>query len=601
MTDEQFHNALPVEFWREVVDRVAKECPDTLLLAEAFWLMESYFVRTLGMHRVYNSAFMHMLRNEDNAGYRTILKNTLEYDPEILKRYVNFMNNPDERTAVEQFGKGDKYFGICTLMATLPGLPMLGHGQIEGYAEKYGMEFRKPYWNESPDPGLISRHEFEIFPLLHQRELFAGVDNFWMYDFERIDGLDENVYAFTNASHGKYALVVYNNNFLETSGRIKGSVGQAVRSGKSKHVKKTDVAKVFHLTRNYNAYLKFRDQSSGLWFIRPVDELIYNGFSFHLQGYEHHAFLDFQVVISDENHDYGKLWYAIGHNGVPDLDTALEELVLQPVIAPFMQLMDKGFVDYLYSRINNINPVSNKITSEFTAKIGEFLTGIDTINSISSNRSQVTVKMVNRLLAFLELKKSLTMLASPESKQVKRLAISALKKFETLNWIKNALTGWIFVSDIGDLISTENGIEQSLSWIDQWHLGKPFVNLCTQSALSWEESNSAFLAMKIAVKHQDWAKHLGQKSVKTLLREWLSDINVQSFLKVNRYNDILWYDREAFSNLLCLMELTALIQSQINGRSDSTLAETLISINVYVKQIMNLDKHSSYQVENLVN
>ena len=39
----------------------------TLLLAEAFWLMEAYFVRTLGMHRVYNSAFMIMLRDEDNA------------------------------------------------------------------------------------------------------------------------------------------------------------------------------------------------------------------------------------------------------------------------------------------------------------------------------------------------------------------------------------------------------------------------------------------------------------------------------------------------------------------------------------------------------
>ena len=39
------------------------EIPDTLLLAEAFWLMESYFVRTLGMHRVYNSAFMNFLKD----------------------------------------------------------------------------------------------------------------------------------------------------------------------------------------------------------------------------------------------------------------------------------------------------------------------------------------------------------------------------------------------------------------------------------------------------------------------------------------------------------------------------------------------------------
>ncbi|MFN8631972.1 MAG: hypothetical protein U0838_17135 [Chloroflexota bacterium] len=26
------------------------------------------------MHRVYNSAFMHMLRDEDNAGYRRVLE-----------------------------------------------------------------------------------------------------------------------------------------------------------------------------------------------------------------------------------------------------------------------------------------------------------------------------------------------------------------------------------------------------------------------------------------------------------------------------------------------------------------------------------------------
>ncbi|HVA88026.1 MAG TPA: alpha-amylase family glycosyl hydrolase, partial [Candidatus Saccharimonadales bacterium] len=107
MPKDDFERLMPVEFWREVVDRVASEVPDTLLLAEAFWLMEGYFVRTLGMHRVYNSAFMNMLRDEQNANYRSVIKNTIEFDPEVLKRYVNFMNNPDERTAVDQFGKGD--------------------------------------------------------------------------------------------------------------------------------------------------------------------------------------------------------------------------------------------------------------------------------------------------------------------------------------------------------------------------------------------------------------------------------------------------------------------------------------------------------------
>ena len=121
MTDEEFARHMPDEFWREVVDRVAAEAPDTLLLAEAFWMLEGYFVRTLGMHRVYNSAFMHMTSQERNADYRRLMRNVLEFDPEILKRYVNFMNNPDEETAAAQFGTGDKYFGVCTLMCTLPG------------------------------------------------------------------------------------------------------------------------------------------------------------------------------------------------------------------------------------------------------------------------------------------------------------------------------------------------------------------------------------------------------------------------------------------------------------------------------------------------
>ena len=178
----EFDRLMPHEFWREVVDRVAQEVPGTLLLAEAFWLLEGYFVRTLGMHRVYNSAFMHMLRDEDGAGYRKVIKETIEFDPEILKRYVNFMSNPDEKPALQQFGKGDKYFGVATVLATLPGLPMLGHGQVQGFGEQYGMEFRRAMLDEKPDPWLVERHEREIFPLLHRRAWFAEASDFLLYD-----------------------------------------------------------------------------------------------------------------------------------------------------------------------------------------------------------------------------------------------------------------------------------------------------------------------------------------------------------------------------------------------------------------------------------
>ncbi len=130
------------------------------------------------MHRVYNSAFMNMLKDEENAKYRSVIKNTLEFNPEVLKRFVNFMSNPDEETAVFQFGKEDKYFGICIDDGHPAGLPMFGHGQIEGYSEKYGMEYRYAKWNEQPDWDLVRRHEREIFPLMKRRHLFAEVGTF---------------------------------------------------------------------------------------------------------------------------------------------------------------------------------------------------------------------------------------------------------------------------------------------------------------------------------------------------------------------------------------------------------------------------------------
>jgi glycosidase len=600
MTDEQFDQAIPAEFWREVVDRVAVECPNTLLLAEAFWLMESYFVRTLGMHRVYNSAFMHMLRNEDNAGYRTILKNTLEFDPEILKRYVNFMNNPDERTAVEQFGKGDKYFGICTLMVTLPGMPMIGHGQIEGYAEKYGMEFRKPHWDEVVDENLVSRHTFEIFPLLHNRELFAGVEHFWMYDFHRNEGIDENVYALTNYLNGKSALVIYNNNFLETSGSIKWSVQQAVKSGISKTVKNTEIARALRLSRKHNAYLTFRDQSTGLSFIRPLEQIFKDGFSFHLQGYEHHVFLDFQVVTSDASHDYGRLWSILGQKGVPDLLQALEELILQPVISPWLQMMNAGYLNHLFSLMNESEKRTEQDDKEFDQKSAGLLRGIQNLTGISGEITAVHDVMGNKFSAALSLQSSLSSLSIPASKQLKSVSQKLNASITSINWLPYALIGWVYLSDIGGLIPVAEAAETALSWMDEWRITRAIEDTMTESGCSPVEVQNAIKAIRIGIRHQGWYADASSESEKQVLRKWLSDSEIQNFLKVNRYNGILWYNRESFGELMTWMQVITLVENQKPLITSATMAETLIGTGQMMSKIKLMDKKSGYQVLKLI-
>ncbi|MFN2216931.1 MAG: alpha-amylase, partial [Anaerolineales bacterium] len=300
MTIEEFNKLMPKEFWREVVDRVEKDVPGTLLLAEAFWLMEGYFVRTLGMHRVYNSAFMHMLRDEDNDKYRTLIKNVLEYDPQILQRFVNFMNNPDEKPAVEQFGKGDKYLGVCTLMVSMPGLPMFGHGQIEGYREKYGMEYKKADLDETPDEGLLKAHEWHIFPLLKQREIFASIKNFVLYDFMNKDGtVDENVIVYSNCLEAKnkegenrYSLIVYHNKNTHSNGYIKDAAG----IGSKGNISHVNLGKALNLNKSDRQFIIYRDLENNLEYIRSSKRIMDKGLFLRLKGYQHHAFLNFRTV-----------------------------------------------------------------------------------------------------------------------------------------------------------------------------------------------------------------------------------------------------------------------------------------------------------------
>jgi glycosidase len=286
LSNAEFNRRMPKEFWREVVDRVAAEAPGTLLLAEAFWLLEGYFVRTLGMHRVYNSAFMHMLRDEDNAGYRRVMRDTLEFDPGVLGRFVNFLTNPDERPAAEQFGTGDKSFSAATLLATLPGLPMLGHGQVEGFRERYGMEFRRARWDEPVDEMHAGHFAYAIVPLLRRRGAFSGTDRFHLYDALDDGGaVVEDAYAFSNGTGGDRNLVLVHHRHGEATVRIDHALAAAPPGG-GRPLTSIRLADALELSVDDDALVRLVDTRSGYELTRTAGELRREGLRISLGPYE---------------------------------------------------------------------------------------------------------------------------------------------------------------------------------------------------------------------------------------------------------------------------------------------------------------------------
>ncbi|HRI87330.1 MAG TPA: alpha-amylase family glycosyl hydrolase, partial [Candidatus Hydrogenedentes bacterium] len=540
MGRDDFDRAMPEEFWREVVDRVAREVPDTLLLAEAFWMMEGYFVRTLGMHRVYNSAFMNMLKMEQNANYRATVRNVLEFSPEILKRFVNFMNNPDERTAVEQFGKGDKYIGVCLLMTTLPGLPMFGHGQIEGFTEKYGMEYRRAYWDEQVDEDLVRRHEREIFPLVHKRYLFSGVEHFAFYDFNTPGGwVDENVFAYSNRAGGERSLVFYNNAYNTTSGWVKTSTGLNTGRGDDGSIVTKSLADSLGLRRDDRLYYAFRDHREGLEYIRHSHQLIDQGMFVQLHGYQWHAFIDWRE-IHDEDGSWGSLAWNLEGRGVLSLDYERRDRELAPVIDAFTRFFNADVLRGLLDESNDAT--ADESTHQLTASLSAL------IDSIGSNTG---LKSANVGLAR-------PYLAHCSKRSAIRVELNEASLTEDQLQTFNLLDPWCVSFTYSLLAALRASLNDSRAcldfsaWLDEYHLSQRVESALVEILNDAERARAAFALVRILLRYSVSAEQSGGPlpPLSRVLVNALDDPDTLRYLLVNAYEGIEYFNKERYENLI---------------------------------------------------
>ena len=535
MSKADFDALMPKEFWREVVDRAAIEAPETLLLAEAFWMLEGYFVRTLGMHRVYNSAFMIMLRDEDNAGYRRVMRDTLEFDPQIINRYVNFLNNPDEKTAVEQFGKADKYFGVCAMAATLPGLPMIGHGQFEGFTEKYGMEYRRAYYNEVPDAGFIEHHERVIVPILKKRQVFAGSENFLLYDFVAGGGVDENVYAYSNGFGPDRGMFVFNNRQATTYGTVKHSVAFAQKAGDGdeKILVTRTLGEGLRLTDAGNRFVIFRDQFSGLEYLRNSRDIVANGMSFVLGPYECQAFTGFREVV-DTDGRYASLNAALAGGGVPDIEEAVRVAYLQPLHGAYRALV-------------NARHFNEILAAAPTPPEGQ-------MNTLEA-RCRALYAEAAALAGAKTSPESIAALARESRLEVER-ALATKNIIDTREKWSFSLP-WLFTHMLGQFAPEGQAVDPAAlarARMDEWRLNGIIEAALRDFGRSSDEAWRATALVKALVTHQDWHRKTAAEAP-AILRALAVDPDVRDHWRVNEFQGVTYFNHEGFEELLARMLL----------------------------------------------
>ena len=616
LSKAQFDAAMPQEFWREVVDRVAAEAPGTLLLAEAFWLLEGYFVRTLGMHRVYNSAFMNMLRDEENANYRSVIRNTLEFDPEVLKRYVNFMSNPDERTAVDQFGKGDKYFGVCTLLATMPGLPMFGHGQIEGYGERYGMEYRRSYHDETPDSWLVARHEREIAPLLHRRALFAEVHDFLLYDFFSNEGfVNEDVFAYSNRRGGDRALVVYHNRYADAHGWIRLSCGYSEKGpGGHKHLRQRSLGEAFGLSDDGSYYVACRDSVSGLEFLHRASEVLHKGLRLDLGAYRYHVFLDWRDVRDDGIRPWGALCDRLAGRGVASLDDALRLLELEPVHHALAALLDSAVADELAASAAGGKTKKDQdrrfaVVEMAAARLSGVLVQARSATAAgqaigasprawTGDLGVATAHFKQRLNACLQLASVQAGFMNPWPTSATSVLPSSTGPAAAQGpaWI--TVLAWSALEAMGSLLSPASPEHAAEQLLEALRLREPIAAALSAYGLPAEARWQAAARVRAAFAHAAWAPGFepapGHSSASF---GWLHDPDVAWLIGAHDHEGVRYFVQEPYEQLLWWMALPALLDLAADPKPE---AQRIRGLEEQLRKRTQAAREAGYRVEALL-
>jgi len=114
------------EFWPDVISALHAEHADTVLIAEAYWDMESE-LQNQGFDFCYDKRLYDLIVAQDTRGVREHLRADLGYQSKLLR----FLENHDEPRIASRLGV-EAEMAAAVAIATLPGGTLWHEGQFEG-------------------------------------------------------------------------------------------------------------------------------------------------------------------------------------------------------------------------------------------------------------------------------------------------------------------------------------------------------------------------------------------------------------------------------------------------------------------------------------
>jgi hypothetical protein len=464
------------------------------------------------------------------------------------------------------------------------------------------------------------------------------VQHFLLYDFYNAEGgVNEDVFAYSNRSGDERSLVVCHNRYASARGWIRTSAAFMARTGNGdeRAITQRSLGEGMQLPADAATFCIFRDHVSGLEYIRSSAALADQGMYVELHAYQYHVFLNWQIVPDAADGRYARVHAHLGGRGVPSVDEAMRELLLAPVRDPYAalvngvtlrELLGEGTKDQPLPVSDDVSPSVIRPSAEKTttpaaeqalvtheppaedpirAKLVALLVQIQKTRSDHGNDAAdngaadapdaeaVAATIRARLDAALALiGEGVPPPADDASNEGAAPAVvggqPTAPSILDSDTARGTLLVWALTHHLGAAAAPAAlAAEQSRSWIDEWLLG-PIIRGALRELNGDDGAAERGVALvKLLTAHAGRASGDSPAGAEALLDALLADRDAQQFIGVNRYNDVVYFNKESFEQLVGWLEAAA---RALGAPADADAAFT---------QLRRAAAESGYQLERL--
>ncbi|MBA7573684.1 hypothetical protein ES708_15482 [subsurface metagenome] len=159
------------------------------------------------------------------------------------------------------------------------------------------------------------------------------------------------------------------------------------------------------------------------------------------------------------------------------------------------------------------------------------------------------------------------------------------------------LLSWLFIHQLGRVVSDKNYELQSRSWFDEWRLSKYIKNILEELSIKEEEKTQdgiSIIKLMVTLQNCSASNKYTETNLYSIFQSFFSEPEVQQYLNVNRYHNLLWFSAELFDTFVRWMFLIAVIDRLAQSK-ESAVNEIKALLEDYQK-LIKIAKTSKYQV-----